>query len=381
MDLKESRKKIDEIDKELIRLFEERMAVCTEVARYKRENNLPVLDAARERSKLTELSAMGKDDMKSYIRVLYSLMFELSRAYQSKLNSSDSALYKKIQSAIESGQKPFPKEAKIACQGIEGAYSQSACEKLFEYPDIRYYSSFGKVFAAIESGECDYGVLPLENSTAGSVNKVYDLMIEHDFSIVRSVRVKIDHNLMAKPGTKMEDIKEIISHEQALNQCSKFIKSLGQSVKVTAVANTAVAAEMVAKGDRGDIAALCSRSCASLYGLSCLAPSVQDAGNNHTRFICISKNLEIYPGADKTSLMLVTAHKPGSLYRLLSRFYALGINLQKLESRPIPDRDFEFMFYFDLDSSIYSPEFAELMLELEGLCDDFKYLGSYTEMA
>ncbi len=381
MDLKESRQRIDEIDKELIRLFEERMAVCTEVARYKRENGLPVLDAARERSKLTELSAMAKDDMKSYIRVLYSLMFELSRAYQSKLNAASSDLYKKIQSAIESGQKAFPKEAKIACQGIEGAYSQSACEKLFEYPDIHYYSSFGKVFAAIEAGECDYGVLPLENSSAGSVNKVYDLMIEHDFSIVRSVRVKIDHNLMAKQGAKIEDIKEIISHEQALNQCSKFIKSLGKNVKVTAVANTAMAAEMVAKSDRSDIASLCSRSCASLYGLSCLAPSVQDAGNNHTRFICISKNLEIYPGADKTSLMLVTAHKPGALYRLLSRFYALGINLQKLESRPIPDRDFEFMFYFDLDTSIYSPEFAELMLELEGLCDDFKYLGSYTEMA
>lgn len=381
MELSESRKLIDEIDDELIRLFEKRMAVCTEVANYKREHGLPVLDAARERSKLTDLAGKASPDMKSYIRVLYSLIFELSRSYQNKLLSSDSPLYKAIREAIDGTQRAFPKEARIACQGIEGAYSQAACEKLFEFPDIHYYSSFGKVFAAIEAGECDYGVLPLENSTAGSVNKVYDLMIEHDFSIVRSVRVKIDHNLMAKPGVKAEDIREICSHEQALNQCSKFIKSLGKNIKITPVANTAMAAEMVAKSERGDIAAICSRSCADLYGLSCVQSSVQDAGNNHTRFICISKNMEIYPGADKTSLMLVTAHKPGALYRVLSRFYAMGINLQKLESRPIPDKDFEFMFYFDLDTSIYSPEFVQLMCELDGLCDDFKYLGSYTEMA
>ena len=381
MDLSKSREIIDQIDDQLIRLFEERMAVCTKVAEYKRHNNLPVLDAARERTKLTDLCGKCSPDMQSYIRVLYSLIFELSRSYQSALLGSGSELYQKIDRAIRSTEKPFPKQAKIACQGIEGAYSQAACEKMFEYPDIRYYSSFSKVFSAIEAGECEYGILPLENSTAGSVNKVYDLMIEHNFYIVRSARVKIDHNLMVQNGVKLDDIKEIISHEQAINQCSRFIKSLGQEIKITPVANTAIAAEMVAKSKRSDLAALCSRSCAELYGLKCLKSAVQDTGNNHTRFICISKDLEIFPGADKTSLMLVTPHKPGALYRVLSRFYALGINLQKLESRPIPDKDFEFMFYFDLDTSIYSPEFVQLMCELDGLCDDFKYLGSYTEMA
>jgi chorismate mutase/prephenate dehydratase len=143
--------------------------------------------------------------------------------------------------------------------------------------------------------------------------------------------------------------------------------------------NTALAARMVAETDRGDAAALSSRYCAELYGLEILAESVQDQGNNYTRFITISKELEIYPGADKTSIMMGVPHKPGSLYRILSRFYALGINLIKLESRPIPDRDFEFMFYFDLDTPVYSPQFAQLMNELNAVCEEFRYLGSYSE--
>ena len=145
------------------------------------------------------------------------------------------------------------------------------------------------------------------------------------------------------------------------------------------MANTALAAEMVAKSQRNDVAALCSRSCMDLYGLSCLQRSVQDQGNNHTRFLCISKNLEIYPGANHTSIMLTTAHKPGALYKVLSRFYALGINVTKLESRPIPDRDFEFMFYFDLESSIYSDEFIQIIAELSASTEEFTYLGSYSE--
>lgn len=146
------------------------------------------------------------------------------------------------------------------------------------------------------------------------------------------------------------------------------------------VANTAIAAEMVASSERNDVAALSSRSCAELYGLETLASSVQDKGNNRTRFICISKKLEIYPGSDKTSVMMILPHRPGALYRVLARLYTLGINVTKLESRPIPDREFEFMFYFDLETSIYSEEFVQLMCELEDLCEEFKYLGSYTEV-
>jgi len=181
------------------------------------------------------------------------------------------------------------------------------------------------------------------------------------------------------PGASLDSIKEIYSHEQAINQCSAFLARF-PDVKITPVENTAVAADMVAQSSRTDVAALSSRSCEELYGLQCLASNVQDEGNNRTRFICISKNLEIYPGSDKTSIMMVLNHKPGALYKVLARMYVLGINVIKLESRPIPDRDFEFMFYFDLETSIYSGEFVQLMCELDDLCEEFKYLGSYTEV-
>ena len=141
-----------------------------------------------------------------------------------------------------------------------------------------------------------------------------------------------------------------------------------------------MAAHMVADSHRTDIAAISSRNCAELYALACLATSIQDRDHNKTRFICISKDLEIYPGADKTSIMMVLPHRPGSLYRVLARMYTLGINVTKLESRPIPNREFEFMFYFDLDTSVYSDEFVQLMCELDELCEEFKYLGSYSEV-
>ena len=379
MDLQDYRKEIDAIDDELVRLFGQRMEIAAKIADYKKENNLPILVPAREREKLADVAAKAGPEMANYTRVLYSMLFELSRSYQSKRNSVLTQQYHDILASIENTPKLFPQQAMVACQGVEGAFSQIACEKIFKSPFILYFKNFEAVFNAIDKGLCQYGILPIENSTAGSVKKVYDLMISHNFSIVRTFRMKVDHNLLAKKGTKISDIKEIYSHEQAINQCSEFLQSL-EGVTVIPVANTAVASEMVANSGRNDVAALSSRACAELYGLACLKSSVQDNDNNHTRFICISKNLEIYPGADKTSIMMVLPHKPGALYKLLARLYTLGINVTKLESRPIPNRDFEFMFYFDLETSIYSEEFVQLICELDELCEEFKYLGSYSEV-
>ena len=379
MDLTEIRQEIDGIDQELVRLFCARMNLSAQVADYKKANNLPIFVPARERAILQKVAQMAGPEMENYTRVLYSMLFELSRSYQSKRNGEISPLYQTISQAIEHTPKLFPQNPIVACQGVEGAYSQIACEKIFKSPLIMYFKSFDAVFNAIEQGMCQYGILPIENSTAGSVNQLYDLMIRHNFSIVRTFRLKIDHNLLANPGAALSDIKTIYSHEQAISQCSDFLHSL-PGVNVVPVENTALASEMVAKSGSKEVAALSSRSCAELYGLQCLAASVQDKGNNRTRFICISKNLEIYPGADKTSIMMVTPHKPGALYKVLARLYTLGINVTKLESRPIPDREFEFMFYFDLETSIYSEEYVQLMCELDELCEEFKYLGSYTEV-
>ncbi|MBQ2854580.1 MAG: bifunctional chorismate mutase/prephenate dehydratase [Oscillospiraceae bacterium] len=373
------RNEIDSIDDQLVQLFCKRMELSSQVAQYKKANNLPIFVPARERAILQKVAENAGPEMANYTRVLYSMLFELSRSYQSKLNDAPSHLYQEISEAIENTPRLFPQAPMVACQGVEGAYSQIACEKIFKNPFILYFKNFEGVFTAIEQGMCQYGILPIENSTAGSVNKVYDLMISHNFSIVRTFRLKVDHNLLAKPGTKLSDIKTIYSHEQAINQCAGFLHTL-TGVNVIPVANTALASEMVSKSESRDVAALSSRFCADLYGLQCLASSVQDAGNNHTRFICISRKLEIYPGSDKTSIMMILPHKPGALYKVLARMYTLGINVIKLESRPLPDRDFEFMFYFDLETSIYSEEFIQLMCELEDLCEEFKYLGSYTEV-
>lgn len=379
MDMKDIRDKIDNVDEQLVKLFVERMQLSAQIADYKKENNLPIYVPSREREKLQYVAKLAGPEMDNYTRVLYSMIFEISRSYQSKRNNESTPLHQKIVESIENTPKLFPQTPMVACQGVEGAYAQIACEKMFKSPFIMYFKNFEGIFNAIDKGLCQYGILPIENSTAGSVKKVYDLMIHHNFYIVRTFRLKVDHNLLVNPGTKLENIKEIYSHEQAINQCSDFLNTM-PSVKIIPVENTAVAAKMVSDSGRSDVAAISSRSCEELYGLCCLADNIQDKGNNRTRFICISKNLEIYPGSDKTSIMMVLSHKPGSLYKVLARMYVLGINVIKLESRPIPDRDFEFMFYFDLETSIYSEEFVQLMCELDDLCEEFKYLGSYTEV-
>ena len=380
MDLTEYRKQIDEIDDQLVQLFARRMEVCAEIAAWKQANGKKVLDAGREREKLNAVCAKVDPELRNYTSVLYSSIFELSRSYQSRRMTQFTELSEKITDAIENTPRLFPENAAVAVAGVEGAYAQIAAEKLFKMPFILYMNSFQGVFSAIDSGLAQYGVVPIENSTAGSVKQVYDLMIRHNFSIVRSVRLKVDHNLLVNEGTKLEDIKEIYSHEQAISQCTGFLKTLGKDVKIIPMENTAKAAELVANSGRTDVAALSSRSCIELYGLKCLKASVQDQGNNYTRFICISKKMEIYPGANHTSIMLTTAHKPGALYKLLSRFYALGINVTKLESRPIPDRDFEFMFCIDLESSVYSREFIQMICELSASSEEFTYLGSYSEV-
>ncbi len=379
MDIQDMRKEIDAIDNQLVQLFTQRMDVAARIADYKKAENLPIFVPAREREKLADVAEKAGPEMANYTRVLYSMLFELSRSYQSKRTDTISPLYNEITQAINNTPKLFPQAPMVACQGVEGAYSQIACEKIFKSPFIMYFKNFEGVFNAIDQGLCQYGILPIENSTAGSVKKVYDLMIRHSFSIVRSFRLKIDHNLLALPGANLEGIREVYSHEQAINQCGEFLQKL-TGIKIIPVENTAVAAEMVAKSGCTDVAAISSRSCAELYGLKTLAPSIQDKGNNYTRFICISKNMEIYPGSDKTSIMMVLNHRPGALYRVMARLYVLGINVTKLESRPLPDRDFEFMFYFDLDTSIYSEEFVQLMCELDDLCEEFKYMGSYSEV-
>ncbi len=377
MDLKELRKDIDRIDGELTRLFKERMEIAAGIAEYKKENNLPVFNREREREVLNSVTENMPKELQGYTKTLYETLFNVSRSYQKKKISPKSGISLMLEEITASTPCERPDRAVVACQGVEGAYSQFACDKMFTYPSIVYCRGFEDVFKAVDSGLCRYGVLPVENSTAGTVNKVYDLMKEHKFYIVHSLKLFIRHSILAPQGVELSDIKEVFSHEQALNQCSEFLAKLG--VKVTACENTAVAAKMVAQSGRKDCASIGSRDNAELYGLNILQTGVQNTDNNYTRFICISKKPEIYPGAKKTSFMMTIPHEPGSLYNILSRFAALGLNMTKLESRPIPGSNFEFMFYFDIDASVYSENLKALLSELENDAQQFSYLGSYTE--
>lgn len=379
MDIEVLRKEIDGIDKELVELFVKRMGVAAEVAAFKKENGKPVLDPQRERLLLEKVSELAGPDMESQTRILYHLILSLSRSHQSHLLGLDSTLTDKIKEAITTTEQVFPERATVACQGVEGAYSQLACEKLFGAPNIMYMNTFEGVFQAVDKGLCRYGILPLENSTAGSVNQIYDLMLRYNFHIVRSTRVHIPHVMLAKKGVKLDEVREIYSHEQAIQQCSAFLHKL-KNVKVHVCENTAMAAKAVAESGRNDVAAISSDSCAALYGLEVIETALSNVDNNYTRFICISKNLEVYPGAHRSSLMLTLPHKPGSLYMVIAKFYSLGVNLIKLESRPIPGKDFEFMFYFDIDVSVYSKAFTDLLCQLQAETESFRYLGSYTEI-
>ena len=380
MTLEETRERIDAVDAQLLALFNERLDLAADVAAAKRAMGKAIYDPARERQKLYGLAQAAEDTRQAQTVSFFSLLMSMSKAEQARLLSRNdpASPSHSVRAAFEQVDAPFPAAATVACQGVEGAYSQIAATRLFSVPAISFFTTFEGVFRAVRDGFCEYGVLPIENSTAGSVNAVYDLLSEYGFTIVRSLRLKIDHNLMAIPGARLEDIHEVFSHEQALGQCAGYLEGLGLHANVCE--NTAMAAEMVATSGHGDWAALASRSAAKLYDLQILDEDVQDSDNNYTRFVVISAIPKIYPGANRTSLMLTLKHEPGSLYHVLERFYALDINLVKLESRPIPGRDFEFSFYFDVESPVGSTAFLELIDSLPSVCASCQYLGSYQEL-
>lgn len=272
----------------------------------------------------------------------------------------------------------FPLEGRIACQGIAGANSQVAAQRMFPYGKQLFFKTFGGVVEAVKSGLADFGVLPIENNTHGSVRAVYELLKSGDVNIVRGERIHIHHELLVKPGVRLEDITEIYSHEQAIGQCSKFLKTLPEHVKIIPVLNTAIAARQVSEMAPG-ACALANASCAELYGLENLNMDIQDSDNNYTRFICIAKNPAVYPGSNRISLMLSLSHQPGALYHVLKDFAEINVDMVKLESVPIPGRDFEFLFYIDLMASVTDPQVRRILEELSTTCPRFLYLGNYIE--
>ena len=376
-DLKDIRNEIDAIDDNLVELFLKRMELCGEVASSKKETGKNVQDTSREDSILYRLSKKTPENMQFYLKELYSTLFTLSKSYQGVLLNKSSKTVDKIKELTSVDLPSFPVSASVACQGVAGANSGSAAKKVFPISDISYFKNFEGVFSAVDKGLCEYGVLPIENSTAGSVLEVYDLMTKYNFYIVRSVRVKINHCLASTTGEKGA-IKKIISHSQALSQCHEYTKKLG--VDVEAVENTAVAAKTVAESNDTSLACLCSKECAELYGLKIIEESVQDNSNNYPRFIVISKDLKIYESNDRISVMTAASNEIGSLSKILTRFASIGLSLTKIESRPIIGSNFEVLFYFDFEGSVKDNGVLNLISELENGSLKFKFLGTYKEI-
>lgn len=378
-DLENARRKIDAIDEELVKLFLERLSVSKDVALVKKNAGGAVADPVREREILTRVTKAAGAENENAARMFFTTLFSISKARQRSIIKGDSPLVSEINNAV-AATGVFPTRAFVACCGTEGSYAQQAASLIVKIPTIVYFTGFEKVFEAVEQDLCPYGVLPVENSAAGSVSAVYDLMQKHRFHIVRALKLKVDHVLLAPPGVKMEEVREITSHPHALAQCSAFLKAR-QGVTVLPAGNTAVAAKELASSGRRDAAVIASRACADLYGLDVIAEHIQDAAYNYTRFICISKDLEIYPDANRISVMLSLPHRPGSLSAIISKFAAIDVNLTKLESRPVPGMDFEFSFVFDFEASVADPAVRSLLSELaqDPEIERFEFLGAYNE--
>ena len=378
MELSEIREKINAVDYQLLDLFLQRMDLSEEVAAYKNEHHQPILNKQREREILAKV-AEKSGDRERFSYHLFSTIFELSRSRQAELITAPTKVEAQVKASLAAGGEVFPQTGLVACQGVEGANSQVACDRLLPRGNIVYVKSFEAVFSAVESGLCKFGVVPIENSSNGSVRAIYDLIQRKKFSIVRSTRLCIRHELLALPGVKMDDITEIYSHEQAIGQCSKFLNGLG-GVRVIPCDNTAMAAKMVADSGSRHAAAISSHPCAALYGLQCVNDAIQDSDNNYTRFICITKDPVIYAGANRISLIIACDNKPGALYEILSKLAALGINMTKLESCPVTGRNFEFIFFLELEASVHEPGVLPMLEELERSCANFQFLGSYAEV-
>lgn len=378
MELSELRTEIDAVDEELLQLFLRRMRLSEGVADYKLAHGLPLLNRQREREILADM-AEKSGDLERYSYQLFTTLFSLSRAHQSQRMNAPTQSSAWVRQALSEARALFPQTGRIACPGTEGGNAQVAADRLFPRGNLIYLSSFAAAADAVESGLCDFAVLPIENSANGSVRAVYALLQQRELSIVRSCRLCIRHELLAPAGATLDGLTRIYSHPQALGQCSHFLSTL-KNVELIPCSNTALAAKAVAES--GDIhqAAIASHPCAELYGLSCLSDTIQDSENNYTRFICVSPRAEIYAGANRMSLILGLPNRPGALHEVLSKLAALGVNLSKLESCPVSGRSFEFIFFLELEADAADPAVLALLEELERSAESFHLLGCYSEV-
>ena len=370
MNLDELRIEIDKLDKTILSSFEKRMDLCHQVADYKKANGLPVFQADREKAIIEKVRANSPEGLEDASAVLFTEIMDISKSLQ------QSDIYRSTETAAPS---PFTvsSDQLIGCQGTVGSNSEAAARKLFKDNKITFYDDFEQVFKAVCNGEITYGILPIHNSTAGSVTQTYDLMRKYDVFITKLIRTEIHHCLAAKPGNTIDNIQNVYSHPQALSQCSAFLHE--NILRPIEALNTATAAKFVSTTDE-KCGAICSESAAELYGLEILQKNISNVVPNYTQFICISRQFLVSDDADTISVNLKLPHSAGSLYRLLSKFFISSMNLTKIESRPLLDGSFDVMFYLDFTGSISDIKVRTLLSELACELEYFKFMGNYSEI-
>lgn len=373
------RQEIDRIDGELVKLFLERMAVTGKVGEYKQRVGIPVLDAGREKQVIAAKTALTDDPArKADIAALYESIMAISRRQQRHLvhEGAEDPGYASYLADLARARQPV-EHPRVVYQGEPGCYSEEAAAGFFgDDVDSRGLAWFTDVFAALERGEADYAVVPVENSSTGSIRQVYDLMAQYRYSIVGEWQVKVEHCLMALPGVELSDIKTVYSHEQGLMQSEKYL-DVHRDWKRVPTLDTAGSAKLVAEtGDR-TAAAICSRRAAKLYGLNILVEGVNYNSMNHTRFAVVSSVPELRSGRNKISAMFRLPHQSGSLHEILTIFAVQGLNLLKIESRPIPGRGWEYLFFLDFTGDLDAEGMDGVLHELSQLAAEIRILGNY----
>lgn len=377
--LDELRQSIDQIDQELVRLFERRMAVTEQVGRYKQEIGMPVLDAAREREVLAKkVDLLSDPALQSDVVRLYENIMAISRRQQRGLvlEGQENPDFSKIMGDIARAGAPIP-DPRVVYQGEPGAYSEMAAVDFFgEDVNALGLEQFEDVFLALKEGRADYAVVPIENSSTGAIRQIYDLMTQYDCFVVGETTVAIQHCLMALPGVTLEEIQTVYSHEQGLFQCEQYLNKHPKWNRVPQ-ADTAGSANMVAQsGDRSK-AAICSKRSASIYGLEILAEAINSNANNTTRFVVISTRMELRPGRDKVSTCFRVPHQSGSLQEILTIFAVHGLNMVRLESRPIQGRSWEYLFFLEFTGDLTADGMEGVFRELTQSSDQFRVLGNF----
>lgn len=353
--LENARERINRIDAEMAKLFTERMEAAKDVAIYKKENGMPIFDASREAQVIERNSARVEDDtLRSFYVEFLKYNMNLSKEYQRQLLGG----------------------MKVAFCGVRGAFAETAAKKIFDKSTTVSYASFGDAYRAVENGECDVAVLPIENSYEGDVAPVLDLMFFGSLYAKGVYELEVVQNLLVKPGTKIEDIKEVVSHPQALGQCAKFIEDHG--FKATEMSNTALAAKMVAESDRTDIAAIASEDAGALYGLTTAVPHINTSNTNVTRFVVLSRAKETPKESDKKFILYFTVkNESGCLGKALSIIGDYGFNLSALKSRPTKDIVWDYYFFAEGNGNINGDIGALMIKKLADVCNSVKIVGSF----